>query len=31
MYRALLGLVRPVGDIRLRTYHQYLRDLTVLS
>jgi glycosyltransferase involved in cell wall biosynthesis len=31
MYRALLGLVRPVGDIRLRTYLQYLRDLTVLA
>jgi hypothetical protein len=31
MYRAPLGLVRPVGDIRLRTYLRYLRDLTVLS
>jgi glycosyltransferase involved in cell wall biosynthesis len=31
MYRALLGLVRPVGDVRLRTYLQYLRDLTVLA
>jgi glycosyltransferase involved in cell wall biosynthesis len=29
MYRDLLRLVRPVGDVRLRTYWFYLRKLTV--
>lgn len=29
MYRSLLSLLRPVGDIRWRTYWFYLRGLTV--
>jgi glycosyltransferase involved in cell wall biosynthesis len=29
MYRALLRLVHPLGDVRARTYLQYLRQLTV--
>ena len=29
MYRALLKLVWPIGDVRLRTYWFYLRGLTV--
>ena len=29
MYRELLGMLRPVGDVRLRTYWFYLRGLTI--
>jgi glycosyltransferase involved in cell wall biosynthesis len=29
MYRELLGMVRPFGDVRVRTYWFYLRALTV--
>jgi glycosyltransferase involved in cell wall biosynthesis len=29
MYRELLGMVKPWGDVRLRTYWFYLRHLTV--
>ena len=29
MYRALLGMLTPVGDVRWRTYWFYLRGLTV--
>jgi glycosyltransferase involved in cell wall biosynthesis len=29
MYRELLGMVKPIGDVRLRTYWFYLRQLTV--
>jgi glycosyltransferase involved in cell wall biosynthesis len=29
MYRALLGMVKPWGDVRLRTYGFYLRHLTI--
>jgi glycosyltransferase involved in cell wall biosynthesis len=29
MYRALLAMVKPIGDVRLRTYVFYLRHLTV--
>jgi hypothetical protein len=29
MYRELLGLVWPLGDVRLRTYWFYLRALTI--
>jgi glycosyltransferase involved in cell wall biosynthesis len=29
MYRDLLGMVRPFGDVRLRTYPAYLRLLTI--
>ncbi len=29
MYRALLGMLRPIGDVRWRTYVFYLRGLTV--
>lgn len=30
MYRELLRMLRPVGDVRWRTYWYYLRNLTVL-
>ena len=29
MYRDLLGMVKPIGDVRLRTYWFYLRQLTI--
>ena len=29
MYRDLLGMVKPIGDVRLRTYWFYLRHLTI--
>jgi glycosyltransferase involved in cell wall biosynthesis len=29
MYRALLGMLKPVGDVRWRTYWFYLRGLTI--
>lgn len=31
MYRELLRMLRPVGDVRWRTYWWYLRNLTVAS
>jgi hypothetical protein len=29
MYRDLLGMVWPFGDVRLRSYWYYLRALTI--
>jgi hypothetical protein len=29
MYRDLLGMVKPIGDVRLRTYWWYLHLITI--